>query len=98
MTLKPKAQITLEADGSVVFKYSQSIEPIFDGVKAMSDLLPASHSGPAGSKYVGSIDDLTARNWAREWGVKMYTKEFNQLAAERIKSDSDYSKFRYRPN
>lgn len=75
-----------------------NISPIFEGVKERSDWLPKDHKGKAGAKYVGSIDNLTALNWATEWGVPIYSKEFNELAVKRLKHDPDYSNFRYRPN
>lgn len=93
--LQTKGAISLE-DDKVVVKRSNNVEPIFDGVKALSETLSETHSGAAGARYVGSIDPITATNWSKEWGCAIGTKEFAKLASQRIKHDRDYHRFKFR--
>lgn len=96
--LNPQEQIHADHDGNVTITKTLNSEPILEGVAALSDTLPRHHGGAAGARYVGSIDPLTAQNWAKEWGCAIGTKEFGKLASIRIKSDRDYSRFKYQPN
>lgn len=46
-----------------------------------------------GRLYLGSIDTLTATNWATECGARIYSKEWRDYALKKIKSP-EFSKFR----
>lgn len=45
-----------------------------------------------GTRYLGSIDPITAAQWAKESGLKIGTKEFAKYAKRKL-ADSDYRRF-----
>ena len=87
MHLKPRESIHVDAStGEVRVKKTVDAEPIMDAVHGYADVI-VKRGMP--QKYIGSIDPLTAQNWATEWGVRIGSKEFAQLAVKRLKNDLD---------
>ena len=73
---------------------SLDVEPLIQGVKMMSDAqLERPVRDRAGRLYLGSIDKLTAVNWAKESGTKLYGKEWAAYAKKKLQS-SEFSHFR----
>lgn len=70
-------------------------EPIMDAVKAMSDLQQA-HRNQHGMLYLGSVDQYTAQNWAKECGSPVGTKPWKEYALKQLRS-SDYAHFKAAP-
>lgn len=93
--MRPREQVAVDpATGAVHVNKSNDAEPIMDAMKAYGDIV-TKYGGPNATKrYVGSIDPITASNWAKEWGCAIGTKEFAKLAIKRIKDDIDYRGFR----
>ena len=80
-----------DAEGLHVRKINPDISSLFERNKAMADIAP-SMSGHAATRYVGSIDALTAENWAKECGSAIGTPEFMAYCKRKL-LDSDNSKF-----
>lgn len=71
---------------------SQEVDSVFDGVKMVGEVENATRD-TNGRLYLGSIDPITAANWARECGAAIGTKEFAQFAKKKLMSN-EFSKFR----
>ena len=77
--------------GLHVRKTDNNVQALLDRNKAMAELAPSKH-GHAARRYVGSIDGLTAENWARECGSAVGTQEFMEYAKKKL-MDGDNAKF-----
>lgn len=89
--LKPTETVRFDADGRIHFVKSQDVEPIMDAMKDYKDVIGRERN-KNGAKLVGSIDTLTAANWARESKTKIGTKEFAQYAKKKLQ-DRDFRRF-----
>ena len=91
--LKQRETITADHEGNVTIRNTMDVEPIMEGVKMMSDSqLHSPIRRDDGRLYLGSIDMLTAANWARECGHPLYSKEWKEYSRKKLMS-GDYSKF-----
>jgi len=54
---------------------------------------PHAKNTVAGARYLGSIDSITAANWAKECGAAIGSAEFNAYAKRQLNS-GEYSKFK----
>lgn len=86
-----RSEIFDTADGFVVQK-SINVEPVFEAVKAMAEL-QSTQRDKNGALYLGSVDMLTAQNWAKECGHPIGTKDWKEYALKQLQS-SDYAHFR----
>lgn len=77
--------------GLHVRKTNPDISSLFDRNKAMADIAP-SMAGEAATRYVGSVDAVTAERWSRECGASIGTAEFMAYCKRQL-LDSDNSKF-----
>ncbi len=86
-----KEQEHVHADeNGVHVERSMDITPIIEGVKSMQDI---DHRSPiAGARYIGSIDPITASNWAKECGAAIGTKAFAAFAKKKLQS-GEFAKF-----
>lgn len=73
------------------FKTTMDVEPIIEGVKHLNNLVNPERDR-TGRLYLGSIDPLTAANWARECGHAIGTKPWSAYAKKKLLS-GDYAKF-----
>jgi hypothetical protein len=71
---------------------SINADPFIEGVKALSEKHSKTAKTPIGSRYVGSIDPVTAEVFARECGAAIGTREFAIYAKKRL--NSDFSKYK----
>ncbi len=94
MHLKPREQMSVDAEGAVHVNRTVDAEPIMTAMLDMKDVINQTYSKSLG-KLTGSIDPITAENWAKETGLKLGSKEFTAFASKRIKDDIDYRKFRF---
>lgn len=77
--------------GLHVQRTDTGVQSLLDRNKMMSELAP-SKLGHAATRYVGSVDGLTAENWARECGAAVGTAEFAAYAKKKM-MDGDNAKF-----
>ena len=80
-----------DADGLRVRRTNPNIQSLFDRNKALADVAP-SMVGEAATRYVGSVDAITAENWAKECGAAIGTGEFMAYCKRKL-LDSDNAKF-----
>lgn len=83
---------SLDSNGNLVVKKSLDAQPIVDAVQMSSDI-QAPVRNDRGMLHLGSIDQLTANNWAKECGAAVGTKEFAAYAKKKLQS-GEYAKFR----
>lgn len=81
------------ADGFHIHK-SVDTAPLVEGVRMMSEAqLRTPTRDRQGRLYLGSIDQLTAVNWAKECGHPLYSKEWKEYALKKLRSN-EFSHFR----
>ena len=86
--------ITADRDGNVTITHSTDAEKVFEGVKLMSDAqVQTPTRDRQGRLYLGSVDPITATNWAKECGHPLYSKEWKEYAKKKLMSN-EFSKFR----
>lgn len=90
--MRPTETTVIDGDNIVVTR-QHDVEALLQGIKERSEVTSKYHVGPVGSKWIGSIDTITASNWAKECGAAIGTKEFAAYAKKKL-MDPDYSKFR----
>lgn len=78
-------------DGVTVVTTTIDAEPVMDAVK-MSSEIDAPVRNDRGMLHLGSIDAVTARNWAKECGAAIGTKEFAAYAKKKLQS-GEFSRF-----
>ena len=91
-SLHSKRETFVEDGDKFHIKRSINVEPMIEGVKMMGELDRPERDN-SGRLYLGSIDTLTAINWAKECGAKIYYKEWRDYAIKKIRSP-EFSKFR----
>lgn len=72
-------------DGLVHSETTMRVDPIFNGVKLRGEVVNPERS-KTGRLYLGSVDPLTAQNWAKECGAAVGTKEFAAYAKKKLQS------------
>lgn len=85
-------QVYEDERGLHVHRTDTGVQSLLDRNKMMAELAP-SMKGPAATRYVGSVDGLTAENWSRECGAAVGTPEFAAYAKKKL-LDGDNAKFR----
>lgn len=45
-------------------------------------------------KYLGSVPNIVALSWAKEWGVRLYSREWLEKVRHRLKHDPDWKYLR----
>lgn len=69
----------------------QECDAILKAIKEAPDLMVRRRLDTQNSqKYVGSVPNILAIHWAKEWGVKLYSKEWTRLAHQRITKDPNW--------
>jgi hypothetical protein len=88
LLLKPKEGVHFDSDGSFTHYRSVDAQPIVDAVKERSSLITKADRRKAknGAVYLGSVDMITAGNWAKECGCAIGTKEYNAYAKKKLQS------------
>jgi len=91
---KRRESAFFDSDGVLHIQKTIDIEPVMDAMKSYGDFIDRHTQRKEAQRIVGSLDPFTALAWAKECGAAVGTKEFAQFAMKRIKSDSDYRRFR----
>ncbi len=90
--LNQREGLHVDADGNVTIQKVLDATPIIEAVK-MSSEIEAPFRNDRGYLHLGSIDPLTAANWAKECGCAIATKEFNEYAKKKLMS-GEFAHFR----
>lgn len=94
-TVRERNKVTVDrTTGAVTFTKTIDTEPMLQVIADYDQLLDKHQRKALDKQPIGSLDEVTVANWAKEWGVKPYTREFNGLAAKRILHDRDFYKFK----
>lgn len=73
----------------------QDCERIIKAIKAAPEHMVRKRLNTQNSqKYLGSVPSVLAVAWAKEWGVKLFSKEWSQLSAQRLKHDPNWRQLR----
>ncbi len=86
--MKPQNEL-VEQDGKLHDVTSVEVDGVFEGAQALMDLQDDA-GGSSSKRYLGSIDFVTARIWAKECGAKLFSKEWRAYAKKKIQS-GDYA-------
>lgn len=73
----------------------QDCEQIIKAIKAAPEHMVRARLNTQNSqKYLGSVPSVLAVAWAKEWGVKLFSKEWSKLSADRLKNDPNWRQLR----
>ena len=75
---------------------TQDCEAMLNALKELPDHLRHRVDTQDSQKHVGTVPNIVALNWAREWGVRLYSREWLTKANDRLKNDPDWSALRAR--
>lgn len=81
--------------GFIIAK-EQDCEDMIKAIKAAGETQRRRVNTQAGQKYLGSVPILAAQVWAKEWGVRIYSKEWLERAGKRLRNEPDWMKLRAR--
>ncbi len=92
--MNPKEDVVF-GENQIHYRKSVEVDGIFAGVAEKMEREDGNYShstnkGVAGGTYVGSIDEITAVNWAKECGAKLYSKEW-MAHAKKKRLSGDYA-------
>ncbi len=87
--MKPQNRL-VEQDGKLYDETSVEVDGIFEGAAALK-ALHDDNPNP-NKRYLGSIDMVTARIWAKQCGAKIFSQEWKAYARKQIQS-GDYALF-----
>ena len=79
-------------DNKLRIRKTRDVEPLIQAIPAYAKLVNAERSR-TGRLYLGSVDTLTAQNWAKECGHAIGTKPWREYANKKLQS-GEFSKFR----
>lgn len=72
----------------------QDCEKMMDAIRDLPSYLREQRKTQEGVKYLGSVPNLLAVAWAKEWGVRLYGREWLQLTKRRLKHDPNWNRLR----
>jgi len=74
---------------------TEDVQSVLDELKANSDdVARVRGTTQTSGKKLGTIPNLVAVQWAKEWNVNCYGKEWLALAGKRIKTDPNWRHLR----
>ena len=73
---------------------TQDCEPIMKAISAIPAEQRAKFNTQRGHKYLGSVPNVVALSWAKEWGVRLYSKEWQAKSVDRLKHDPTWNRLR----
>lgn len=73
---------------------SQDCEPIMDAIAAIPPEQRLRMNTQRGHKYLGSVPNVVALQWAKDWGVKLYSRAWQERAAKTLKHDPNWNRLR----
>lgn len=86
-------QVIDRHDGFTIAK-EQDCEEIIKAIQATGDLRRRLTNTQHSQKYLGSVPSLVAVAWAKEWGVRPFSREWLQKAKKRLLSDPNWRSLR----
>ena len=81
------------SDGFTIAK-EQDCEEIIKAIKATGDLRRRITNTQHSQKYIGSVPNLVAVAWAKEWGVRPFSREWLEKTKKRLLSDPNWRSLR----
>lgn len=79
-----------QMDGNIYIRKLQDVSSILEENKRQQNSFSDWKSGRFNSAVkIGSIPPHLAEQWAKEWGVQLFSREFNQLVKKRL-NERDY--------
>lgn len=82
-------------DGRLHIVKTQNCDGVIAAMKEVFDVHTyKKYNTQTATKLVGSVPNIVALNWAQEWGVRLYSKEWLEKARHRLKHDPDWRSLR----
>ena len=73
----------------------QDCEQIIKAIKAAPEHMVRKRLNTQNSqKYLGSVPNILAVAWAREWGVPLYSRQWTERVAKRLRHDPNWRQLR----
>lgn len=73
----------------------QDCEAIIKAIQAAPEHMVRQRLNTQNSqKYLGSVPNILAIAWAKEWGVRLYSKAWTERVAQRLRNDPNWRQLR----
>lgn len=82
------------SDGKLHLVKEQDCEGILRAIKDLPDLVVQKKLRAASNRLIGSVPNILAVAWAKEWGVRLYSREWLEMSMKRVKHDPNWSALR----
>jgi hypothetical protein len=63
-------------------------------MKELPDHMRYTTNSQRSQRLVGTVPNVVALQWAKEWGVKLYSKEWLEKTRQRLKHDPNWKGLR----
>ena len=73
---------------------TQDCQKILDAMKELPDHMRYTGHTQHSQRMVGTVPNILAVSWAKEWGVRLYSKEWLEKTAKRLKTDPNWKALR----
>lgn len=90
---KVRTSLSRDDDGNLRQSKTIEIDGVFDDVRERAAGLTRATRNKTGNLYLGSIDEVTARNWSKECGYGVGTAGFAEYAKRQLRS-GNFNHFR----
>lgn len=72
----------------------QDCEDILKTINELPSHVVSEQLRKSAQRLIGTVPAVFAHAWAKEWGCKLYGKEWLELAAKRLEHDGRYAKLK----
>lgn len=73
---------------------TQDCENIIKAIGELPDHAKRRLYNKSNQRLLGTVPNILAVSWAKEWGVRLYGKEWLEKAAKRLRHDPEWSKLK----
>lgn len=93
-----RERVIYENDAKNTFHFfkQQDCEKIIAAIGDYPSHLRRKASTQDAAKLIGTVPNLLAISWAKEWGVRPFSREWTQKCKERLKNDPNWRSLRVR--
>lgn len=75
------------SDGKLVVIKTQDVEPIINAIHHMPDVMDRRKIAKAARRYLATVPNIIALQWAKESGTRLYSKEWQEVVMKKLKTD-----------
>ena len=90
MSVTERIVDTNDVKGTFHIVKNQDCEGIIKVLHELNDHVPVKRSTQVTRRLVGTVPNIVAVQWAKEWGVRLYSREWAEKVHKRLKTDPNW--------